>query len=207
MSLQSHLVGVTANTLYFHNLSHGSAHAGEVSFVRRTTLCFVNISVPPILLAECQHFVSANFSRLWKELTNNMGFRNIFCCSLLLDGIWYNTSSRPISIVGYVVTMQSNVWSYCCCHFFKKNAPYYLHNHKGNMFMNCIKLNMNLWIILDFEDLLTQNTSDPVKGLTISTDESTKVIKVLSVNGARQTSLLTTLNAKQQVGLICYNLL
>lgn len=75
------------------------------------------------------------------------------------------------------------------------------------MFMNCIKLNMNLWIILDFEDLLTQNTSDPVKGLTISTDESTKVIKVLSVNGARQTSLLTTLNAKQQVGLICYNLL
>ena len=75
------------------------------------------------------------------------------------------------------------------------------------MFMNYIKLNMKLWIILDFEDLLTQNTSDPVKGLTISTDESTKVIKVLSVNGARQTSLLTTLNAKQQVGLICYNLL
>ena len=117
MSLQSHLVGVTANTLYFHNFSHGSAHAGEVSFIRRTMLCFVNISVPRILLAECQHFVSANFSWLWKELANNMGFRDIFCCSLLLDGIWYNTSSRPISIVGYVVTMQSNVWSNCCCHF------------------------------------------------------------------------------------------
>lgn len=53
-------------------------------------------------------------------------------------------------------------------------------------------------VSFDFEDLLSQSSADPVKGITISTDESTKVIKVLSVNGNRQTSLLTTLNTKQQ---------
>jgi len=43
---------------------------------------------------------------------------------------------------------------------------------------------------VDFEDLNGSHSSTGVKGLTISTDETTKVIKVLSVNGSH-TSLFS----------------
>lgn len=60
-----------------------------------------------------------------------------------------------------------------------------------------------LHYFVDFDDLTNNHSVQPgVQGLTISTDETTKVIKVLSVNGSSRSQTvhhISSLPSKQKV--------